>query len=58
MSAMSNLYTEIQFMLEKGFDYEVIANKLEVPVNWVVGVHNDMLNQPIDSYDCFDTVNS
>lgn len=58
MSVMSRLYTEIQIMIEEGYDFKVIADKLEVPESWVAGVHNDMLNNPQDSYDCYDTVNS
>lgn len=58
MSAMSRLYTDIQFALEQGKDIDTIADELEVPVRWVIEVQTDLMNQPQDSYDCYDTVNS
>lgn len=42
MSAMSNLYTEIQELLEQGLFPTVIASRLEVPLSWVDAVRMDL----------------
>ena len=42
MSAMSNLYTEIQELLEEGLFPTVIASRLEVPLSWVDQVRMDL----------------
>ena len=42
MSAMSNLYTEIQELLEEGLFPTVIASRLGVPLNWVDAVRMDL----------------
>jgi len=42
MSAMSNLYTEIQELLEEGLFPTVIASRLGVPLNWVDQVRMDL----------------
>lgn len=42
MSAMSNLYTEIQELLEEGLFPTVIASRLEVPLSWVDAVRMDL----------------
>jgi len=42
MSAMSNLYTEIQELLEAGLFPTVIASRLGVPLNWVDQVSMDL----------------
>lgn len=42
MSAMSNLYTEIQELLEEGLFPTVIASRLEVPLSWVDAVRIDL----------------
>ena len=42
MSAMSNLYTEIQELLEEGLFPTVIASRLEVPLTWVDQVRIDL----------------
>lgn len=58
---MSELHLEISDMLEQGRSPKTIAEKLNVPIDWVIGIELDMINHPqddFDSYDCFDTVNS
>jgi hypothetical protein len=42
MSAMSNLYTEIQELLEEGLFPTVISSRLGVPLNWVDQVRMDL----------------
>jgi hypothetical protein len=42
MSAMSNLYTEIQELLEEGLFPTVIASRLGVPLTWVDQVRMDL----------------
>jgi len=42
MSAMSNLYMEIQELLEEGLFPTVIASRLEVPLSWVDAVSMDL----------------
>lgn len=42
MSAMSNLYTEIQELLEEGLFPTVIASRLEIPLSWVDAVRIDL----------------
>ena len=42
MSAMSDIYTEIQIMLEQGHSPQAIAQVLEVPVSWVYEVYEQL----------------
>lgn len=42
MSVMSDIYTEIQIMLEQGHSPQAIAQVLEVPVNWVYEVYEQL----------------
>ena len=42
MSAMSNLYAEIQELLEEGLFPTVIASRLEIPLSWVDQVRMDL----------------
>jgi hypothetical protein len=42
MSAMGNLYTEIQELLEEGLFPTVIASRLGVPLSWVDQVRMDL----------------
>lgn len=42
MSAMSDIYTEIQIMLEQGHSPQAIAQVLEVPVSWIYEVYEQL----------------
>lgn len=39
---MSDLYIDIQYLLEAGITHELIAEKLGVPVAWVYRVEQDL----------------
>lgn len=54
MSKMSELCLDIEDLLIDGYSHEAIAEKLNVPVDWVQGVESDMLNQTQDEYDIID----
>lgn len=55
---MNEISLDITELLEQGRSPEHIAQKLSVPLDWVLGVELDLINYPQDSYDCYDTVNS
>lgn len=42
MSVMSDIYTEIQIMLEQGHSPQAIAQVLEVPVSWIYEVYEQL----------------
>lgn len=58
MSKMNEISLDITELLEQGRSPEHIAQKLSVPLDWVLGVELNLINYPQDSYDCYDTVNS
>ena len=60
MSHMSNLYTEIQELLEEGLFVTVVANRLGVPLSWVDQVRMDLdpPDMPYDSEEQFQDYDS
>lgn len=48
MSAMSDLYQQIEEMLEDNVDPRAIAKSLEVPVTWVYEVAVDLETSELD----------
>ena len=59
MSKMSEIYLDIQTMLEQGRDITVIAKTLQVPVDWVCVVQANLDNEAVEddpecSYTSFD----
>jgi len=60
MSQMSNLYTEIQELLESGLFPTVVASRLEVPLSWVDQVRMDLdpPDLPYDSEEQFQDYDS
>jgi NADH:ubiquinone oxidoreductase subunit E len=42
MSVMSELWMDVQDMLERGESWQSVADTLNVPVSWVEEVANDM----------------
>lgn len=55
MSAMSELWLDIQLLLEQGLTVEEVAAKLNVSVKWVNSV---ALAQDAEHDDCFDPYNT
>jgi hypothetical protein len=60
MSQMSNLYTEIQELLESGLFSTVVASRLGVPLDWVdqVSMDLDPPDLPYDSEEQFQDYDS
>ena len=60
MSQMSNLYTEIQELLESGLFPTVVASRLGVPLDWVdqVSMDLDPPDLPYDSEEQFQDYDS
>jgi hypothetical protein len=51
---MSNLYTDIQLMLEQGHSPWAVAQTLEVPVSWVYEAYEQLtedMPEPTDTTD-------
>jgi hypothetical protein len=49
MSKMSNLYTQIQDLLDQGkFPYE-IAQELEIPLTWIDEIVFDAIHNQLDN---------
>lgn len=56
MSVMSNLYIEIQDMLEQGHSPWAVAQTLEVPVQWVYEVYEQLTEDLPEAADMTDEV--
>lgn len=57
MSKISELYLDIELMLEQDYHPATISAMLDVPVSWVYEVVSDY-NDAEESFDPFNTVNS
>ena len=58
MSKVSELYTEIEDMLEKGTHPATISAVLDIPVFFVYDVLEVLDKETISNFDPFNTVNS
>jgi len=55
MSRMSEISIDIENLLIDGVSRTDIAQRLNVPIDWVYGVESAMLNHPQDDLD-YDTI--
>ena len=50
MSRMSDLYLDIEYLLEQGLSCERVSARLNVPINWVYSVFANMRDWDQDCY--------
>ena len=54
MSRMSDLYTDMQEMLERGSSVEDVSDFFDVPVQWVQEALAGLMQDMVEEVDCYE----